>query len=445
MKKEEISLSESIEKTVAKFLDLSAEKEIVVISHFDTDGITSAAIMAKALKKLDRRFSVKIVKSLSPETISQLPKDKIVLFLDLASGSLNHIQEANLEKVFIIDHHELAEAVPENITMVNPQLNGKEKISSAGLVYLFCKEMDSSNTELAKLAVLGMIGDLMDKEIENLDNGNLLAEAEITKKSGLMIYPATRPLNRALEYCSQPYIPGVTGNSEGTIELLREAGIEPVNKRYKNLLELTEEEMKRLVTGIMLRNPKANKSIIGDIFLIKFYNKMEDARELSARVNACSRLGRSDVALKFCMEITKAKKEAEEIHAKYKQHIISGLEFAANSEKISGKGFVIINAEKNIKDTVIGTIASILSNSLTYDEGTVIIALAHYDDKIKVSARSVGRSGRNVREVLAPIVKEIGGEVGGHEFAAGCNISIEHEDKFIDLVKKNFEVEMVKV
>jgi len=172
---------------------------------------------------------------------------------------------------------------------------------------------------------------------------------------------------------------------------------------------------------------------------------MEDARELSARVNACSRLGQSDIALRFCMEISNAKKEAEEIHAKYKQHIISGLQFASEAEKISGKGFVILNAEQNIKDTVIGTIASILSNSLSYDEGTVIIALAHYEDKIKVSARSVGNTGRNVRKVLDSVVREIGGEVGGHEFAAGCNISIEHEKRFIDLIKKNFEVELIKV
>ena len=443
MEKREISLNESIEKVVEKFLESSAKKEVIVVSHFDTDGITSAAIMSKALKKLDRRFSVKIVKSLNPEFIHQLPKDKIVLFLDLASGSLNHIQEAKLEEVFIIDHHELTEDIPENIVMVNPQLNGKEKISSAGLVYLFCKKIDPSNVEFAKLAVLGMIGDLMDKEIENLDG--VLSEGEITKKSGLMIYPATRPLNRALEYCSQPYIPGVTGNSEGAIELLRESGIEPTNKKYKNLIELTEEEMKRLVTGIMLRNPKAHRDITGDIFLIKFFNKMEDARELSARVNACSRLGQSDIALRFCMEISNAKKEAEEIHAKYKQHIISGLEFASEVEKISGKGFVIINAEQNIKDTVIGTIASILSNSLNYDEGTVIIALAHYDDKIKVSARSVGNTGRNVREILDSVVREIGGEVGGHEFAAGCNINREHGERFIELVKKNFEIELVKV
>lgn len=440
-------LNESIKKVVEKFLDDSLDEETVVVSHFDTDGITSAAIMTKSLARLDRKFSVKIVKSLNEDFILKLPSDKLILFLDLASGSLDHIQNANLKNVFIIDHHELPSEFntpPENITMVNPHLNGNEKISAAGLVYLFCKQISPQNKDLAKLAVLGMIGDLMDNEIEN-NLGDIDSKSDITKREGLMIYPATRPLNRALEYCSQPYIPGVTGNPEGATELLREAGIEPTKRGYKNLIELNKEEMQRLVTGIMLRNPKANKSITGDIFLIKFFSKMEDARELSARVNACSRLGNSDVALKFCMEIPAAKRQAEEIHMKYKQQIISGLEFAENAEKVQGKGFVLINAQNEIRDTIIGTIASILSNSVVYEEGTVIIAMAHYDDKIKISARSVGRTGRNVRKVLDPIVHEIGGEVGGHEFAAGCNISVENESRFIDLVKKNFEVELVKV
>src|SRR3989338_7841176 len=217
-----------------------------------------------------------------------------------------------------------------------------------------------------------MIGDLLEKEIDKLNNG-ILEEGEIKKKRGLLIYPSTRPINRALEYCSNPYLPGITGSPSGVIELLREAGIENSNGQYKSLMEITEEEMKRLVTSIMLRNPKAEE-IIGDIFLIKFFNKLEDARELSAMVNACSRLGQSDVALRFCMEIPGSRKEAEEIHIKYKQHLISALDFVSKAEKVLGKGFVIINAKDQIKDTIVGTIASILSNSPVYEKGTMIFS-----------------------------------------------------------------------
>jgi len=113
----------------------------------------------------------------------------------------------------------------------------------------------------------------------------------------------------------------------------------------------------------------------------------------------------------------------------------------------------VINAKDQIKDTIVGTIASILSNSSVYPRGTVIIAMAYYDDKVKVSARvsgrnqsnNVGKERKNVREILNSIIQEIGGEVGGHEFAAGCIITKSKEKSFIEAIKKSFEVELVKI
>jgi len=438
-------LESQIEVVADKFAEAIATKEIFVISHFDTDGITSATILIQTLKKLDKRFSVKIVKRLEEETILNLPKDKVIIFLDLASGSLDYISKLNQKDIFIIDHHEIFQAVPEGINIVNPELNGKEKLSSSSLVYLFCKSLNGENKELAKLAILGMIGDCMEKSIDKLNN-LIINDGEVKKKRGLLIYPSTRPLNRTLEYCSDPYIPDITGSPQGVTQLLRDVGLCPANGKYKSLIELDEEEMSKLVTAIMLKNPKVkNKEIIGDIFLIKLFNKLEDARELSAMINACSRMGESETAIQFCMESQKAKKKAELMHAKYKQHIISGLKSAAESEKIEGRGFVIINAKEKIKDTIIGTIASILSNSSIYEEGTIIITMAYYEDKIKVSARSVGKAERNIREVLTLVVNHIGGEVGGHEFAAGCMIKQEKEKEFIDFLKKSLEIELVKI
>ncbi|MCK9595620.1 DHH family phosphoesterase [Candidatus Pacearchaeota archaeon] len=439
------NLESEIKLVADKFIESSTNKDILVVSHFDTDGITSAAIFVQTLRKLDKRFSLKIVKSLEEEFILKLPKDKLVIFLDLASGSFNHISKAGLKNIFIIDHHEIFQEIPEEINIINPHLNGKEEISSSSLVYLFCKELNGEDKELAKLAILGMIGDCMEKSIDKLNN-LIINDGEVKRKRGLLIYPSTRPINRTLEYCSDPYIPGVTGNTLGVTELLRDVGLSPANGKYKSLIELDEGEMSKLVTAIILKNPKVrNKEIIGDIFLIKFFNKLEDARELSAIINACSRLGESDIALQFCMESPKAKKKAELIHTRYRQFIISGLKFVSESEKIEGNGFVIINAKENIKDTMIGTIASILSNSSIYEEGTIITTMAYYEDKIKVSARNVGRNGRNIRELLSPIIEKIGGEVGGHQFAAGCMIKQENEKEFLEHLKKSLEIELVKI
>ena len=43
-----------------------------------------------------------------------------------------------------------------------------------------------------------------------------------------------------MEFSSRPFIPGVTGNPEGIYEILNEAGIDKIGKKYKALIDLNE-------------------------------------------------------------------------------------------------------------------------------------------------------------------------------------------------------------
>ena len=436
---------EKIKTAIAKIDSLSKTKQIKVISHYDTDGITSAAIFAKALQRWKKSFSLQIVKGLDEQFINSLPENQILIFLDLASGSLNYLKNKKAD-IFIFDHHEIIDSIPKNIFMINPLLDNHNMLSAAGVCYLFAKTLSHENKDLANLAVIGMVGDFLDKNIHQTYD-EILKDANVIIKKGLLIYPSTRPLDKALEYSSSPYIPGVTGNYKGAIELLRDANITRTDGRFKSLHELTEEEMSNLVTSIMLRGVDQKKlsSLIGNLYLVKFFNKLEDAREFSASINACSRMDHPETSLGFCLGNKKFKEEAEKIYIEYKQHLISALKFVSELEKIRGKNYEIINAKNNIKDTIIGTVASILSNSSVYQEGTIIVALAYNEDKIKVSARIAGREGRNVREVLNQVVVPLGGEVGGHPKAAGCLISKNHEALFLSELQKILEVELVKV
>lgn len=444
---------EHIKNFAKDFLENSEHKQILIVSHFDTDGITSAAILGRCLKKLDKKFSFNILKSLDKETIDALPKDRVIIFTDLGSGSIEDI--INLKnKIYIIDHHEikLDKELPENIKIINPHLYPDgEEMSGACLTYLFSKELAKKDSEAASLAIIGLVGDIMEKKMGPLAN-TILKDADITVKKGILLYPSTRPLNKALEYCSNPYIPGVTGDAAGCLTLLRESGVEFTKKGYKSLMELTEDEMQKLVTAIALRMPDHDKmsEFIGNLFLVKFFNRLEDAREMSALINACSRMGESNTALLFCMGNETARRHAETIYIQYKQSLIDALKQINSNPKIEGKQYVIMNAKDKIQDTIIGTVASILSMSALYQEGTVIITMAHNKDKIKVSGRVCGRGRttndpRNLKELMDEITELIGGESGGHKLAAGCVISRDKEEAFIELVKKKLDIEVVKV
>ena len=432
-----------------KLLPILGNK-IHLVSHFDSDGVTSAAIISKTLERLNKPFSLKIIKQLSQEEIELFPKDKIIIMLDLGSGSLEALGKIQ-NKIFIIDHHEIdSKLIPENIIILNPHLVKEyEELCSAELCYLVSRAISENNKNLSNLAIIGMIGDIMEKEINKTRN-IILKEADVTIRKGLLIYPSTRPLDKALEYSPRPFIPGVTGDAKGTFEILKEIGLEKINNKFKSLIELDEKEMKSLVTSVMLRlcSNQNSSEYLGNLYLIKMFNKLEDARELSAIINACSRMGRSDVALLLCLGNLSARKKAERVYVKYRQHIIAGLRYIDKNEKILGREYVIINAKDQIKDTIIGTLTSILSFSSAYKEGTILVAMAYNNDKIKVSTRMVGRnynSSRNLKEIMDSITLLIGGESGGHKKAAGCTINKDQEEKFIELVKKKLEIEIIKV
>jgi single-stranded-DNA-specific exonuclease len=436
---------EKLKEAIDRIDELSRDKNLKVISHFDSDGITSAAIFSRALERWRKKFSLEIVKSLDEEIIKNLSDDSVLIFLDLASNSMEYLKEKKTE-VFIFDHHEIVQEIPENVFIVNPFLEECEMVSSAAICYLFAKTLNLENKDLANLAVIGMVGDMYEKNIGKIFD-EILKDSESTVKKGILVYPSTRPLNLALEYSSNPFIPGITGSREGVIELLRDSGIRRKGERYKALYELDEDEMMKLVTAIMLRGRKPNDgdSIIGNLFLVKFFNKLEDARELSASINACSRMGRPEIALGFCLGNRTFRKEAEKVYIDYKQKLIAALKYVSTEDKMEGKNYMIFHGRDKVKDTIIGTVASILSHSPLYPEGQVIVALTYNEDKIKVSARVVGRKGRNVRDVLHRVVVPLGGEVGGHENAAGCLISKEQEGVFIESLKKALDIDLVKV
>jgi single-stranded-DNA-specific exonuclease len=436
---------EKIQSAIERINTLSQTKPIKIISHFDTDGITSAAIFSRALQRWKKSFSLEIVKGLEPEFISTLPETHILIFLDLASNSMDLLKNKKTE-IFIMDHHEVGQDIPKNITIVNPFIEKDENICSAAICYLFAKLLSQNNKDLATLAILGMVGDIHDKNL-NSRYDEIIKDSETTIKKGILLYPSTRPLDKTLEYSSNPYIPGASGSSQGSYELLRDAKIERENGKFPSLHELTEEQMGNLITAIMLRSQNQEKvhDMIGNLFLVKFFNKLEDARELSALINACSRMEHPHLALGFCLGNKDSKAKAEKIYIKYKQSLVSALKHIDTMrEKISGNNYTIINAQDKIKDTIIGTVASIMSNSPTYKTGTIIVALAYNEDKIKVSARLAGREGRNVREVLNQVVVPLGGQVGGHPQAAGCLISKEKESEFLNELKRVLDIEIIK-
>tara|TARA_Y100000034_G_scaffold135855_1_gene209462 strand:+ start:37 stop:1374 length:1338 start_codon:yes stop_codon:yes gene_type:complete len=435
-----------IKNLVNEFREI--KEPIKIVSHLDADGLSSAAILSKALVRNKNEFSLSIVRQLDEERVKELSLEdyNYFLFVDLGSGFLTFINKyLSDRKVFILDHH-----VPENVETkaihVNPHLVGlgSDSVSGAGLAYLFSKELNEENKNLAYISVIGGAGDYVDfsqgfNEVilkDAVDSGKL----EI-KKGLKMFGTQTRYLHKLLQYSTNPYIPGVTGSEEGTFNFLSELGIDYKNGegKFRRLNDLNEEELKELVTGVILKrfgsedNPE---DVLGDIYLLrdeKEESYTKDAREYATLLNACGRLRKPSFGIGSFVENSPLKEKAFELLRNYKLEIIGALNWFHKNKNsfVRGDKFVIINSEDNLKDSMIGTLCGMVCNSNVYGRNDVLVGMAYTPEgDIKISMRT-NHPNIDLREIIKDVA-----EGGGHSNACGAFIKKEKEQEFIDNMKE---------
>ncbi|MBR9691383.1 DHH family phosphoesterase [Candidatus Woesearchaeota archaeon] len=448
----------SFEKAVERFRKWDKSETIQIISHLDADGISACAILTSVLNKDNRKYVVSILPQLAKDKIEEIAgsEGRHIIFADLGSGQIKDIKELLKDKeVLILDHHQPEEAEADNITHINPHLfgiDGSKEISGAGVVYLFAKALDKENVNLAHIAVIGAIGDVQeDKGFLHL-NQKIVEEAveneKIKVKTGLRLFGMqTKPVHKVLEYSSDPYIPGVSGSESGAIQFLHQIGVEPkAENKWKKIVDLNDEEMQKLVAGIIMKrfgeeNPD---DVLGNIYIFPDEEEgtpTRDAKEFATLLNACGRMDKASFGIGTCLGIKKDRQKALETLSEYKRAIVQALNWYNEHKEImiQGDGFIVINAEDNIPATIIGTLASILSKSNGMKEGTYVLSLARADDNMtKISLRISGLRNQDIdlRDILKEIVDEIGGEAGGHQYAAGALIDNETEQEFLKAAEK---------
>ncbi len=454
---------EKVKKAKGFFYKFDKTKPIRIVSHLDADGISAASILIKLLNIENRKYVVSIIQQLTKPALKEIAEENYgyYIFTDLGSGQLEHIN--NLfggNKVLILDHHEpqKVDILLDGIFHVNPHqfgINGTDEISGAGVVYLFARECNKDVESLAHVAIVGAIGDLqekngfkkLNKEILDTAVGNNL----ITVKKGLKFFGAnTKPLHRVLQYSTDIFIPGVSGSESGAIQFLQTLDISPKNgNEWRRLGDLAEEEVSRLVTGIVMRRVSETKpeDIIGPLYIINKsgkYSPTRDAREFSTLLNSCGRMGKASLGIGTCLGDENITKKAIISQQDYKVELMEALRWYNEHKDIElfvkkGKGYMIINAGEHIRPQIIGTLASIISHSNDVLDGMFIMSLARNDDgTTKISLRVSGTKrdpNLDLREIMKNIVDRVKGEAGGHQFASGAVVPTEHEAELIIAAK----------
>jgi single-stranded-DNA-specific exonuclease len=433
---------------------LSKAKPVKIISHIDADGISACAVLIKTLKNANLAYSVTTVKQLTKGVLYDLSHDnyETFFFTDLGSGQLNDIVTLlKGKKVFILDHHRFDNDSPE-IVHVNPEMfgiSGSTELSGAGVAYFFYKAV-TGKTAVAHIAVVGAIGDMQEDNGFTGLNKEILDDAVNTKqieiKTGLRIFGLnSKPLYKALQYSTWPAIPGISGSESGAIQFLQELGINPKYRdSWRMFSQLTDAEVKKLSSGIIIKRFGKDKpeDIFGPIYTVigEEDGPTKDAREYATLLNSCGRLDKASVGLGTCLGDKNSKLKALAAMKDYKRELVNALTWfeknksARNGKVIEKDNVVILNAGSEIRDTVIGTLASIISKSNWYKDGTCILSMARNleDETTKLSLRMAGpETDADLKQLMKLAVLSVNGDCGGHKKAAGGRISQDKEEEFI--------------
>ncbi|MEM0215548.1 MAG: DHH family phosphoesterase [Archaeoglobaceae archaeon] len=423
----------TIKDLIKKAVNLVSKHDFVrIYTHYDADGISAGAILAKALLRADKDFHLSFLKGLNdfePET------DGLQIFADMGSGYSDLISRIDSD-VIILDHHKPnGEITPKkSFAHVNPHLvgiDGTYEVSASGVAYLFAREL-GNNKDLSSMAIIGIIGDKqkfvgLNKEI--LDDSISGGYAEV--KPG--VYLPSGKLSKALKMSLEPYLDFYKKDDE-LQSFLKNLSLDG----DKEVDELSFKEIQKLADAIILRLLRIGayegvfEQVVGKKILLKNL-PIRNAISLVDIVNSCGRVGETSTALSALLGDEKALKSGLEIAEKFTTEI---LEEITKRRKEVREGFCI---RYLIMDDSVSTspIATILSRYLIPDKPIVVLNIKR-DGKVKVSARTTEKIAQrlDLAEVMRLSALRVNGVGGGHRVAAGANIDKDKIEEFLKEVDR---------
>lgn len=357
---------------------------IFVHGDYDVDGVTSAAIFDRFLRKAGFKVQTHVPNRktegygihLDAVHRAKASGAAVLLTCDVGIAAHNQVQLANElgMKVVVTDHHTIGEELPNAVAVINAHRKDSKypfsEFSGAGVVFRFCEGIAKElgfpvagyRRAYLDLAALGTIADVMP----------LIGENRIIAKFGLEALSTTQ--------------------KEG----------------LKALKEITEISGKRL-SGYH----------VGFI--------------LGPRLNAVGRIDDAAMALQLLIESDpeRAKELAEQIDKlntarKLEQDRIikEAIEMVLANHLHENKVLMVGNQGWNAG--IVGIVASRLVE--TFGRPTFVFSVDPESGQYKGSGRSV--AGFNLAEVISNSKDLVSG--GGHEMAAGCAIQGENYDAAVN-------------
>ena len=198
------------------------KKNLVLVHHNDSDGISSAAVLETALTRdgfTVERIPLERVHPPIIERIHDRAAGRPVVYTDLGGRAAPVICAANRDRslTLILDHHPAEASTSEKVLCLSTEffgLSGEKEISAATGATIFALALSPENRDLAYLGVIGAIGDSHDRDGRLVgENRDALLDAvsqgviEIDEENGRETYFLT---NFAGRIPMQPFAKSLT-------------------------------------------------------------------------------------------------------------------------------------------------------------------------------------------------------------------------------------------
>ncbi len=432
-------LPEGINKRLGRAVDVvETANKARVLSHYDGDGTAAAALLTLSLLRKGVEVHTTLSHHVEPDRLGNLGLESadVLLVSDMGSGQVDFLERLKLP-VVVLDHHQpLRDS--KSVIQINPHLfglSGTRDLCGSTASFLLTLALESSNLDLAGVALIGCIADRQNvggfKGINEILFRTALEEKVLKPEKGLAL--ADLPLEEALLYSVGPYFKGLSGRRGEVREFLSEVDLDGT-RRFR---DLSEDERENLVSTLSLRilrqgvRPETVEHLVEERYWYPSYDLYVD--DLESYVNACSRQREESLGLALSLGDFSGKEKAEDIRRKHWEAVLEGLMKVEVDGVFSRKHVQFFYADGA---TLAGSVAGVSMRYLL-DQEKPTLALAVVDGTTKVSARAtdylVGR-GINLAEAMRLGAEAAGGSGGGHNIASGATIPKGREERFLEVV-----------
>jgi RecJ-like exonuclease len=425
-------------KASQMILSMPKSTRFRVISHYDADGISAAAIICKTLFREGYEFHVSLMRNPFTKGLERVKKEEneIIIFTDMGSGQIDMIEQLNC-KAIIIDHHQIQRTeINNNIIQINANqcgINGNYEASGSSLCFSLAITINSGNMDLAALALVGATGDK--QYIGGIRGYNRLILDDALKNNVLKKYTGIKlsqeSIFNSLYYSIDPYYSGLSGDKKAIKNLLNKLNIEE-DKKVEDLDKQEEKKINSFLLLTLIKNG-CEKNILDTVIRDRYWSKSIqcELERFADLVDACGKGGKRGLGLAICLGDKNSYDEAISIERKYKQEILNELLVLEENGFLEKDSFKYFYSKKSSIGGVIGGIAI----NYLLNKNIPLFSIVRKEDELHISCRgtqNLVKNGLDLGLAMKKVAFDLKGNGGGHKIAAGATIDADKETDFLD-------------